>query len=159
MEQEKLKRSTVDKEKVVENGSSSSKRKQPSISGDEDEILALATPSKKERPSPAGPSNTGSKEPTIGPSLSRKPVFKSKKDKTAEPSPPIMNEAPSRISIKGKEKEHEPIQIKLKKAPTPTQSTPINEKKCKDVLKALMKIPEAMIFARPVDPELDGCPT
>jgi transcription initiation factor TFIID subunit 2 len=38
-------------------------------------------------------------------------------------------------------------------------STPINEKKCKEILRILRKIPEAVIFLAPVDPVRDGCPT
>jgi transcription initiation factor TFIID subunit 2 len=140
-----------EKEKVVENGTP--KRKQASISGDEDEILALATPAKKERPSPAGPSN--SKDPSIA--LTKKPTFKQKKPKLAEPSLPA--DAPQ-VSIKGKEREIIPVSpLKPKKPPTAQAPTPINDKKCKDLLKTLLKLPEAAIFTRPVDPVIDGCPT
>ena len=64
---------------------------------------------------------------------------------------------------KGKEKEKEasrpatPANGKAKKAPA--QATPINEKKCREILKTLSRVPEAPIFLRPVDPVLDGCPT
>jgi transcription initiation factor TFIID subunit 2 len=51
-----------------------------------------------------------------------------------------------------------PQQPKSKKPPA-VHPTPINEKKCKDILKVLQKLPEAAIFARPVDPIVDGCPT
>jgi len=68
---------------------------------------------------------------------------------------------PIRPSLKGKEKEVSaraptPVQNKPRKV---VQSTPINEKKCRDLLKTLMKLPEAEIFLRPVDVVLDGCPT
>lgn len=38
-------------------------------------------------------------------------------------------------------------------------ATPINKTRCKDVLRNLQKLPDAVIFARPVDPIMDGCPT
>jgi transcription initiation factor TFIID subunit 2 len=48
----------------------------------------------------------------------------------------------------------------VSQAGTPSQGgTPINDRKCKDILKILMRLPEAAIFLRPVDPVLDGCPT
>lgn len=130
---------------------------------DEDDILALATPSKKERPSPPGPSSVAVKIKAVS---IAKPVpsvpSKAKKDKLTEPTTG-SSDAP-RISIKGKEKEVPatlvPSSQPLKpKKPAFVQSIPINEKKCKDLLKALQKLPEAVIFARPVDPILDGCPT
>lgn len=40
--------------------------------------------------------------------------------------------------------------------PAPTS---INEKKCREILKALQKQPQAIWFLRPVDAERDGCPT
>ncbi|KZS93535.1 hypothetical protein SISNIDRAFT_441399 [Sistotremastrum niveocremeum HHB9708] len=43
--------------------------------------------------------------------------------------------------------------------PTPAAPIPINEKKCREILRILRKLPEAIIFNRPVDPERDGCPT
>jgi transcription initiation factor TFIID subunit 2 len=79
-----------------------------------------------------------------------------------------------RISInKGKEREREPSvaypsptslesgkdEPKPKKKAPVVQATPVNEKKVKEVLKTLTKVPEAAIFLRPVDPVLDGCPT
>jgi transcription initiation factor TFIID subunit 2 len=160
---ERRQRSTSEKarDRPVINGTSS-KRKKQDASIDEDDMLALATPSKKERPSPPGPSSAAVKVKAVSIAKPAPPVpSKAKKDKPAEPVT-APSDAP-RISIKGKEKEVAtpvpPSQpLKLKK-PTFVQSTPINEKKCKDLLKALQKLPEAAIFARPVDPILDGCPT
>jgi transcription initiation factor TFIID subunit 2 len=64
--------------------------------------------------------------------------------------------------LKGKEREVVPSPSRSASKPSkspPTQATPLNEKKCREVLKALFKLPEAFIFSQPVDPEKDGCPT
>lgn len=160
---ERRQRSTSEKakDKVAINGAPS-KRKKGDALVDEDDILALATPLKKERPSPPGPSSSVAKVKVV-PSITKPPVSKkTKKDKPVEPTT-NPSDAP-RISVKGKEKEVVSTPVpssqppKLKK-PTAVPATPINEKKCKDILKALQKLPEAAIFARPVDPILDGCPT
>lgn len=132
-----------EKDRVVE------KRKRPSPEeDDDDDILALAAPisSKKKNSNQPTPSVIGARENGVAPS----------RNNTPSTQPPV------RISVKGKEKEVPPAPSssipKLKKLPS-AQMTPINDKKCKDVLKALLKLPEAGIFARPVDPILDGCPT
>lgn len=70
-------------------------------------------------------------------------------------------------SIKGKEKEgsigplppHVTGPARPRKSSTPLSFIPINEKKCREILKNIVKLPQAIIFARPVDPVLDGCPT
>ena len=90
---------------------------------------------------------------------------KAKKSAESSSTPP----RPATVSSKGKEKEiappvAAPIPPKpTKKASTPAQAppapTPINEKKCRDILKNLTKMPQAGIFSRPVDPLHDGCPT
>jgi transcription initiation factor TFIID subunit 2 len=138
------------------------KRKKDDASVDEDDILALATPSKKERPSPPGPPPTVAKvklvpQPTKpAPSVSKK----AKKNRPAEL--PTASSDVQRMSAKGKEKEvvSNPVTpTQTPKPRKPSAATPINEKKCRDTLKALQKLPEAAIFARPVDPVLDGCPT
>jgi transcription initiation factor TFIID subunit 2 len=49
-------------------------------------------------------------------------------------------------------------QTTKKQNPKPLQQ-PINVKKAREILKVLRKLPEAIIFDRPVDPEKDGCPT
>ena len=81
--------------------------------------------------------------------------------------PPVPQPAKIKLSTKGKEKEASGVSA----VPTPTPSSkpqksptaiatpiPLNEKKCRDVLKALLKMPEAAIFSHPVDVVLDGCP-
>ncbi|KAG6846064.1 hypothetical protein H0H87_006428 [Tephrocybe sp. NHM501043] len=169
-----------DKDKPIVNGTSGKRKKVDVLS--EDDILALATPSKKERPSPPAPSTSGvgkvklvvpssskvavpstsKPSPTPIPSSTSKPVYplhKPKKDKPVDVPP---SDTP-RASIKGKEKEVTPVPASTPPAPrpkaTPISATPINEKKCKEVLKALLKLPDAGIFSRPVDPIADGCPT
>jgi transcription initiation factor TFIID subunit 2 len=134
---------------------------------DDDEIIALASPAKKEKPSPTSPTVSTTKEvrsPSVAISVPEPP--KSKKEKSAQASSSRQPSETPRISLslKGKAKEvvapppPVPSPSKPKKS-APGQATPLNEKKCKDILKALLKLPEAAIFARPVDPELDGCPT
>ncbi|KAJ3526870.1 hypothetical protein NM688_g8206 [Phlebia brevispora] len=85
---------------------------------------------------------------------------KSAKEKEKAPTP-----APApKISIKGKERDtstpvpQQPAKSK-KASPSQPEHTPVNEKKCRDVLKALMKLPQAAIFLQPVDIVRDGCPT
>lgn len=132
---------------------------------EDEEILALASPSKKPSKSPqpgtiekekewraSSPAKfTGSikiKKPTI-PAL----------EHTASPEvrPPVENR---QQPTKGKEKEKERDVV----PPAPTRAsvtseTPINKVRAREVLKILLKLPEAAIFSRPVDPIQDGCPT
>ncbi|KAJ7292844.1 hypothetical protein C8J57DRAFT_1444279 [Mycena rebaudengoi] len=134
------------------------KRKKVDISteeseeGEEDDLLALATPAKKGRPSPPEASSSAISKITVNPHKSKPPV---------EPpqSRPTNVDVP-RISIKGKDKEVLPVvpPPRPKKSPV-AQATPINEKKCKQLLATLMKLEQSAIFLRPVDPERDGCPT
>lgn len=155
-----------------------SKRKKSETLDDEyDDILALATPAKKERSSPPTPKSTPAPAEKPGPSMSitipkAQPPKISKKERLSEqrpssvPPPPI--DVPLKPSHKGKEKEVVPppssraspcvAPPKVKKPPV-VYATPINEKKCRELLKVLQKIPEAAIFLRPVDPVVDGCPT
>lgn len=160
-----------EKDKVTVNGATG-KRKKPDIV-DEDDILALTKPAKKERPSPSGPSSTSSKTEAQGPvpsSTKAASGMQRPKKERVEASRPPKAESP-RISLKGKEKEvapptlallspttPTPVQTKTKKPPV-VQATPLNDKKCKDLLKSLAKVPEAAIFMHPVDPIRDGCPT
>ncbi|KAF5374962.1 hypothetical protein D9758_000502 [Tetrapyrgos nigripes] len=135
-------------EKVLTNGSSS-KRKKDDI--EEDEILALAQPAKRERPSPVD-------DRTAGPALKLLPA----KPLPARSVSRTPSDAPRPPSVKGKEKEATPSSTPApskSKKPLVAQATPLNDKKCRDVLKTLQKAPEAYIFLRPVDPKLDGCPT
>ncbi|KAH8094603.1 hypothetical protein BXZ70DRAFT_1009904 [Cristinia sonorae] len=186
------------------------KRKKEKVSRDEeDEILALATPAKKERSAPssppmAGPSTAlftpGNTEQTSKPATPAPlPTLKltiGKKNKPfpkpppSIPTPPVVSTPETTREVrpepsrkKGKEREVPPAAPvparSAAPAPTPaptvaappastvpakrkspaTQATPINEKKCKDVLKTLMRSPDALIFLVPVDPERDGCPS
>ena len=151
------------------------KRKKEEADPTEDEILALATPAKKERPSAPtpGPSSAPSTNHTAAPRHTESPVparngvtIPKPKDRPPKPSPkpsPPASEhpsAPPRLSIKGKEKEpSRPATPNGKPKKAPAQATPINEKKCREILRFLSKIPEYHIFARPVDPVRDGCPT
>lgn len=154
-----------EKEKHVPNGVPG-KRKKVDSTLDEDDILALATPAKKERPSPPGPSHVVEKPKIVVPTPKATPApQKVKKEKpAAEPTTSRSSTVDvPRISIKGKEKEIAPPPavlppVKSKKSPA-AHVTPLNEKKCRDLLKTLQKLPEAAIFAQPVDPVLDGCPT
>jgi transcription initiation factor TFIID subunit 2 len=169
-DEEKLQRrrstSEKEREKLTLNGVPG-KRKKTDILTEEDDILALATPAKKEKPTPTGSSSAVANERIVVRTPTPKtvpPSHKIKKDKTSEPnvSRPSTADIP-RISIKGKEKEvvsptTPPTPSKSRKLPV-VQATPINAKKCKDLLKVLLKLPEAAIFTRPVDPQLDGCPT
>lgn len=168
------------------------KRKKPILAmapdgrEEEDEILALATPSKKERsapssppipgPSTARPSSTEkgashSGTPTPAPPPTRNGVgnHKKSKEKALRSAPPLMPQPPPpvpepvrdapRPSNKGKEKETPMAASSSKKRSPPVTMIPINEKKCRDILKALVKLPDARIFLQPVDPVRDGCPT
>ncbi len=172
IEREKKQRSmaTKDREKPSANGATG-KRKKSDSTFDEDDILALATPSKKERVSPPGPSTSKLKSnPPPAPSKPSQAVPpKPKKDKHVDPTATSKPGSDlHRASGKDKEKD---VQSSGSTTPTsiPNQSskskklsvsvTPVNEKKCRDLLKIIQKIPDTAIFLRPVDPVLDGCPT
>ncbi|KAF9075021.1 hypothetical protein BDP27DRAFT_1316349 [Rhodocollybia butyracea] len=164
------KRQRLKSQERAVNGSSS-KRKHVESSA-EDDILALATPAKKERATPVAVTSSngkitlpGSKPPKAKKEAPVAPVQysgASSRSNSARSTPVL--DVP-RSSLKGKEKE-------ISLPPTPTtavppkpktqpniQTLPINEKRCKDILKALMKTPESTIFHVPVDPVRDGCPT
>ncbi|KAI0348152.1 hypothetical protein BDW22DRAFT_1480005 [Trametopsis cervina] len=132
---------------------------------EDDEILALATPAKREKSTASSPipgpssvksSEKGSNKPS--PAATPAPSTKNSMSKEDRPTAPA-----SKVSVKGKEKEVAPHPIpanKPKKASSSQPSfTPVNEKKCRELLKILTKPPEAAIFLRPVDTQLDGCPT
>jgi transcription initiation factor TFIID subunit 2 len=148
-------KSTSEKEKVVPSAIPSKRKKIDDV--DDDDILELVAPLKKERPSPpeSSSSSISIKKPGLAPSI------KIKKDKALEvPRPPTTTVFPG-TSLKGKEKEvaSTPPSAGSNKPRKPIPYTPINEKKCKDLLKVLSKIPESYLFTRPVDPVIDGCPT
>ncbi|KAF5392476.1 hypothetical protein D9757_002262 [Collybiopsis confluens] len=164
------KRQRLKSQERAVNGSSS-KRKHTESSA-EDDILALATPAKREKQALVAPSSSFGLVPANGRIVVKPP--KAKKDPptphTAGPSRSNSTRSTPtadipRSSAKGKEKEV-PVPptpaapIPPSKAKNQTKSPiPINEKKCKDILKALLKIPDSAIFHVPVDPVRDGCPT
>ncbi|KAH9486347.1 Transcription initiation factor TFIID subunit 2 [Psilocybe cubensis] len=152
-----------------ESATSSGKRRKLDV---EEDILALAATSKKERPTPPGPSNNikiHKNSPVSTPRPSEPPA-KPKKDRLAESSntsrSSVPIDQPLPPSLKGKEREvskpspsSTPTPAPQNKPRKPTQTTPINVKKCKELMKVLCKLPESGIFLRPVDIVLDGCPT
>lgn len=139
------------------------KRRKPNVEGNEDDILTFAPPiSRREKPSvPSGSTSTPVPErpPAPTPKATPAPPPKPKKkgsDPAPAPAPPP--EAP-RISIKGKEREVNSAQPPPSKPRPTTSTTPLNERKCRDVLRVIAKLPEYAIFSQPVDPIRDGCPT
>lgn len=125
---------------------------------EDEEILALASPSKKPSRSPQPSSiekevRAASPAKVPGPTnVKRVPIS------VSEPvNPEVKPPAESRRSpSKGKEKEvSSPAPTRLSAA----SETSINKAKAREVLKNLLKLPEAAIFSRPVDPTQDGCPT
>jgi len=141
------------------------KRRKRNVEGDDD-ILALTAPlTRKEK---ASTSFVASGTSTPAPERSATPITKpvppppkAKKEKAPPPmeAPGSVVEVPSRISIKGKEKETSNNQVSPSKPRPTATANPINEKKCRDVLRALSRLPEYLIFSEPVDPVRDGCPT
>jgi transcription initiation factor TFIID subunit 2 len=151
-EKELRQRAQLDKERSVPNTVIGKRKKDKDV--DEDEILRLATPAKKDRATP--PSASTSKPQAVSLNPRRRPTAKVKKEKPSESSRSSNVHSPA-PSAKGKEKEIAiPDNAKTRKA---VPGMPINEKKCKDLLKALIKVPESLIFRQPVDPLRDGCPT
>jgi transcription initiation factor TFIID subunit 2 len=158
---DKRRRSTSERDLLPE------KRKRLSPEEDEDDdILALAAPISSKRKTaalPAAPTMDDLEdvledvlENGVTPYASPAPI-----DRPAA-EPPAIQPSMTRISSKGKEKEVVPAPSRSASKPSKspsTQATPLNEKKSKDVLKSLLKLPEAAIFAQPVNPETDGCPT
>lgn len=160
---EQRQRSTLERDRPLTIASSNKRKKTDS---NEDDILAFATPSKKERPTPPSTSSVSStSKPIAGPStvpLKSGPTTLKLKKQGANTSRSSTADMP-RISLKGKEKEGALVvsaqsHPKSKKQSTPSV-TPINKTKCKDLLKNLQRMNEAIIFLQPVNPVLDGCPT
>jgi transcription initiation factor TFIID subunit 2 len=90
-------------------------------------------------------------EASLGPSRSGQstPVLKIKKPTNGHTT-----------SVKGKDKEiTKPESSPASKHRVPSASTPINEKKCREILKKLYGMDEAYLFRQPVDADLLGCPT
>ena len=150
---EKRRRSTSERDILPE------KRKKLSPEDEDDDILALAAPISSKRKISDTPTTStvealenvleNGVTPVASPALLESPA-----------EPPAAQPSTIRISLKGKEKEVVRSRSASKPGKSPSaQLTPLNEKKCRDVLKSLLKLPEAAIFAQPVNPETDGCPT
>jgi len=127
---------------------------------EDDEILALASPSKKPSRSPQ-PSSTEKEVRATSPGKLPGSSIKIKRPSISVPepvvNPGVKPPAESRQpSTKGKEKE---TASPAPTRPSSASETPINKVKAREVLKTLLKLPEAAIFSRPVDPIQDGCPT
>ena len=125
---------------------------------EDEEILALASPSKKPSRSPQ-PSSTEKEVRATSPGklagsikIKRPSISVPEPAANQEAKPPVESRQPSN---KGKEKVASPTPTRLSAA----SETPINKAKAREVLKNLLKLPEAAIFSRPVDPIQDGCPT
>jgi transcription initiation factor TFIID subunit 2 len=126
---------------------------------EDEEILALASPSKKPSKSPQPGSIEKEGRATSPAKISGSIKIKRPSIPTLEPvsTPEVRPPADHRQqSIKGKEKEVAPP---ASAGPAGASETPINKVKAREVLKSLLKLPEAAIFSRPVDPIQDGCPT
>ncbi|KAG2155663.1 TATA-binding protein associated factor Taf2 [Suillus clintonianus] len=141
------------------------KRRKTSADDNGSEILMLAPSlSRKEKPSaPSLSSSTPAAEPSVTPAPAPIPkvsLGKPKKEKPANLRDSESASEPPRTSIKGKEREVVPSNTPTPSKPRKMQaSAPLNEKKCREILKVLLRVPECIIFALPVDPERDGCPT
>ena len=126
---------------------------------EDEEILALASPNKKPSRSPQ-PSSIEKEVRAASPAkvpgsinVKRASISVSEPAVNPEVKPPAESQ---RSPSKGKEKEvSSPAPTRLSAA----SETPINKGKAREVLKTLLKLPEAAIFSRPVDPIQDGCPT
>ena len=145
-------------------------RKVVELDADE-ELLSLAsaepqatlersdTVEKNHPPAPPPLMPAPSPAPALIPPKVKKPI-----ERPIQPSP----------SVKGKEKEAErpPLPAFQPASVTPSRpnrsasatpsaaaTTPINEVKCREVLKTLMNMSQSFIFREPVDPVRDGCPT
>ncbi|KAG5220968.1 Transcription initiation factor TFIID [Salix suchowensis] len=155
LQRQRLQQLEKERERLSMEVVSSSKRKKDTL--DDDDIVRSATPAKREKPSP-GPSTIAPHPKPLPPAhVTPKVSIPAKKKATEAPPKPHRAES---SSSKGKEKEVAPAPTPAKpKKPPVVQATPINDKKCREILKTLKKLPEAAIFLRPVDPALDGCPT
>jgi len=125
--------------------------------------LAFAAPlSRKDKPGvPSSSTTTPVPERPAAPTpkaAAAPPPKPKKKGTDPVPTPAPAAEVP-RISIKGKEREVASVQPTPSKPRPAASGTPVSEKKCRDVLRAIAKLPEYSIFGKPVDPVRDGCPT
>ena len=126
---------------------------------EDEEILALASPNKKPSRSPQPGSTEKEVRATSPAKFPRSINVKRPSISISEPvaNPEVKPPAESRQSpTKGKEKEvSSPAPTRLSVA----SETPVNKVKAREMLKSLLRLPEAAIFSRPVDPIQDGCPT
>jgi len=126
---------------------------------EDEEILGLASPSKKPNrsPQPVSAEKEGrAASPAKFPGsikIKKPPVSVPEPAASPEVKPPAESRPPSN---KGKEKE---VTSPAPARSSATSETPINKVKAREILKALLRLPEAIIFSRPVDPIQDGCPT
>lgn len=140
------------------------KRKRSDDDEIDEEFLALATSTKKRPPSPV-PVPAPTSPSTNGDGHSRlvlasggnKPRKEKSTDGSSDPHQDVL-------ALKGKEKAPSKAStpsLSKPKKPSPSLAgpIPISQKKCKDVLKTLLKLPDSLIFSVPVDPIRDGCPT
>lgn len=138
------------------------KRRKPNVESNEDDVLRFATPiSRKDKLSvPSGGTGTPVPERPPIPTTKTVPVPPPKhKKKGSEPAPtPAPAPEVPRIS-KGKERDVTSAQPTPSKPRVAYSTTALNEKKCRDVLRVISKLTEYPIFAQPVDPIRDGCPT
>ncbi|THH09339.1 hypothetical protein EW145_g2091 [Phellinidium pouzarii] len=152
-------------EKSPAKASTSKSRKVVELDAD-DELLSLANafvPASEHLPelethhSLAPPSNAIS--PPSRKTAPSQPRTRKPADKPTQPSSSNKGKEKEKVSVPSPS-QGSSVSSKSKKAPSALSSaTPVNEKKCREVLKNLMKVPQAIIFARPVDPLMDGCPT
>ncbi|EJC98793.1 uncharacterized protein FOMMEDRAFT_161628 [Fomitiporia mediterranea MF3/22] len=161
-------------EKSPTKSSSLKSRKVVELDADE-ELLRLASPEPKVVPehssvvekhhSPAAHSThlpISSPKPAPTPvkpkKLTERPVQPSKsvkgKEKEADMVPPAPSSQASSVA---------PYRPKKSRSATPMATTsttvPINEAKCRDLLRILVGLPQSFFFREPVDPIRDGCPT
>jgi transcription initiation factor TFIID subunit 2 len=141
--------------------SSGAKRKKVEAISDDD-IMALATPSKREKPTNHIPNGNRLKAPPMAKVSAPTPVIKVRdRPKESAPTTPVAPSKPvaQPLPQKGKNKApHTPSSTPESRRATPS-SQPVSEKKVRDILKVLQRLPEYLIFSRPVDPVMDGCPT
>ena len=134
---------------------------------EDEEILALASPSKKPSKSPQ-PGAIEKEWRATSPAkfsgsikIKKPPIPAPVTEHTASPEakpPAESRQQPAKGKEKEKEKEKEVVPPAPSRASV-TSEMPINKARAREVLKILLKLPEAAIFSRPVDPIQDGCPT
>ena len=138
------------------------KRRKPNVESDGDDVLTYATPISRKDKQNGTSSSAGTPVPerprAPTPKTAPAPPKPKKKGSERVPTPAPAPEAPH-ISIKGKEREVTSAQPAPSKPRATSSAAPLNEKKCRDVLRAISKLGEYSIFAHPVDPVRDGCPT